>query len=351
MFDSTIPRPSAGRFVTSLPAALLALLAVASLPQPGRANTDAPCYDPSGTIAPGYYPCDSTAFITNCCASGWTCFSNSLCVVTTESNAFPNLTARAVARAMCTNPKWNNDICGDFCVTGAGNADGDMVACGDNHFCCLGDYNAGRCNCSLSTSGSSNSAAGDSFVVNNGKAQTIIGESASFTGTVSYRTSQPTRSPTSASTSASKTTSGTSTASNSGTSASGSGAAASGSGSPTPSPSNNKHVLALGLGIGLGVGIPLLAVLAFAAYWFRHQRNTGGIGGRRSLPTDLALDGTAFGEQMAMQGNEYRRGGGGGGVAGGGAGGGNSGIGGHHLDLNDLGEVPPPPPQVHRDVS
>lgn len=341
MFDTTISRP-AGRFATSV---FTLLFAASSLLQLAVANTNAPCYDPSGAIAPGYYPCDPTAYITNCCASGYTCFSNSLCVVTGESNAYPNLTTGAVARAMCTNPKWNNEICGDFCVTGSDNADGEMVACGDNHFCCLGDYNAGLCNCSLSTANE-----GDSFVVNDGKAQTIIGETASFTGTVSYLTSQPTPSPTTATTSGSSATpTGSSTT---GTSATGTSSTATGTGTGTgtasPTPKKSTHTLALGLGVGLGVGIPLLAIAGFLYYWFGPRRNnTGGGGGsRRTLPTDLALDGTAFGEQMAMQGNAYRRGDAAASVSLLGY----NGLPGHRLDLNDLGEVPPPPPQVRHDV-
>ncbi|CAK7200023.1 hypothetical protein SEUCBS139899_002711 [Sporothrix eucalyptigena] len=342
MLDATIPSRSAGR--RSTPSLLaVAFLAVSALPQLALANANAPCYDPSGAVAPGYYPCDPTAYITNCCADGWTCFSNSLCVVTQESAAFPNLTTGAVERAMCTNPEWNNQICGDFCVTGSDNADGAMVACGDDHFCCLGDYNAGLCNCSLSSANS-----GGSFVVNDGKAQTIVGETASFTGTVSYLTSQPTPSQT---TSGSPSSSGSSTSSATGTSSSGTGTKATGTGTATSTSNNNsKHTLALGLGVGLGVGIPLLAIAGFLYYWFGPRRNnqgSGGYGGRRSLPTDLALDGTAFGEQMAMQGNAYRRGETGAGVVGGGA---NGGLSNHRLDLNDLGEVPPPPPQVRSNV-
>jgi hypothetical protein len=87
---------------------------------PAACRPDAPCYDPAGVIAPGFFPCDATAFITNCCEQGWTCFSNSLCIVTTNSNAFPNLTKGEVVRGMCTNPLWNSQICGDRCLSKSG---------------------------------------------------------------------------------------------------------------------------------------------------------------------------------------------------------------------------------------
>ncbi|CAK7226167.1 hypothetical protein SBRCBS47491_006139 [Sporothrix bragantina] len=340
--DATIPSQRSMRRL-GISSLIVHLLVTASLPYLAAANANAPCYDPSGAVAPGYYPCDPTAYITNCCAEGWTCFSNSLCVVTQDSAAFPNLTTGAVERAMCTNPQWNNQICGDFCVTGDANTDGAMVACGDDHFCCLGDYNAGLCNCSLSSTNS-----GGSFVVNDGKAQTIVGETASFTGTVSYLTSQPTPSPTS--TKSASTTSSVA-ASSSVASSSGSSASASGSSSPSPTPKKSTNTLALGLGVGLGVGIPLLAIAGFLYYWFGPRRSTragggsGGRGGRISLPTDLALDGTAFGEQMAMQGNAYRRG-----ETGVGSGAVDNGLGGQRLHINDIGEVPPPPPQTRSNL-
>ena len=281
------------------------LVALYTLPQRVVANASAPCYDPAGSVVPGYYPCDPTAYITNCCASGWTCFSNSLCVVTTASESYPNLTMGAVERAMCTNPMWNNDICGDFCITGSGNSAGEMVACGDNHFCCLGDYNAGLCNCTTAADGSSD---GDSFVVNDGRAQTIIDETTTFTGTVSYLTSQPTPSPTTP-----PTTPGT--AAHGGISSTGSGdshtATPTNTATPAPEPKKKTSTLAIGLGVGLGAGAIALAGAGYFAYraW---QRRHGGFGrgsfGRQSLPTDLALDGTDFGEQMAMNPNAYHRG-------------------------------------------
>jgi hypothetical protein len=79
---------------------------------------DAPCYNPAGQLAIGYYPCDPTAYITNCCPQGYTCYSNSLCVVTNGSPSFPNLTVGTAVRGACTNPKWANAICGDYCLLG-----------------------------------------------------------------------------------------------------------------------------------------------------------------------------------------------------------------------------------------
>lgn len=94
----------------------LALIAYSLLTATVISDANAPCYDPSGEVTPGYYPCDPTAYITTCCPQGWTCFSSSLCIVTTHSNAFPNLTLGEVVRGTCTNPLWNDNVCGDYCL-------------------------------------------------------------------------------------------------------------------------------------------------------------------------------------------------------------------------------------------
>lgn len=65
----------------------------------------------------------------------------------------------------------------NFSTEGA-NADGDLVACGNDRFCCAGDYDDGSCDCS---------GDGDSFYVEPGLGQTIIGVSwTTFTGSPSY---------------------------------------------------------------------------------------------------------------------------------------------------------------------
>src|SRR5579871_1570222 len=86
--------------------------------RPVRADSDAPCYWPTVQIerAYGYYPCDPTAYITTCCPEGWTCYSNSLCVVTDSATANSTYPIGSSMRGTCTNPVWNNAVCGDFCL-------------------------------------------------------------------------------------------------------------------------------------------------------------------------------------------------------------------------------------------
>ncbi|KAF2478284.1 uncharacterized protein BDR25DRAFT_251022 [Lindgomyces ingoldianus] len=124
------------------------------------ADTDAPCYSPNGARATGYFACDPTAYITSCCPQGWTCYSNSMCVVTDPSTANSSHPIGTSMRGTCTNPVWNNAICGDYCLKGS-DVDGSLKACGDNKFCCAHDQS---CDC---TNGA--------FSINPGIVQTIIG--------------------------------------------------------------------------------------------------------------------------------------------------------------------------------
>lgn len=105
----------ASRIHQRLTAALIVLTGYLS--ETIHAETNAPCYYPGGEAALGFYPCEAFgAPISSCCPAGWTCFSNALCVATTVSNSFPNLTLGAVQRGACTNPDWNNNICGGACL-------------------------------------------------------------------------------------------------------------------------------------------------------------------------------------------------------------------------------------------
>lgn len=110
MIPSRIPQ-SAGAFILLIASYLSTSTTVV------RAAENAPCYYPGGQPALGFYPCQAfDAPVSSCCPAGWTCFSNRLCVATTNSNSYPNLTLGAVQRGACTNPKWDNEFCGGACL-------------------------------------------------------------------------------------------------------------------------------------------------------------------------------------------------------------------------------------------
>ena len=78
------------------------------------------CYFPGTTasedIASQQYPCDPYAYTTLCCPLGWTCFSNHLCVVTDEAAVGGDYSVGTALRGACTNPLWNDSVCGNFCL-------------------------------------------------------------------------------------------------------------------------------------------------------------------------------------------------------------------------------------------
>ncbi|KAH7630214.1 hypothetical protein B0T09DRAFT_341247 [Sordaria sp. MPI-SDFR-AT-0083] len=251
-----------------------------------RADPNAPCYFPGGEFAPGYFACQAfNAPVSSCCPAGWTCFSNALCIATTESNSFPNLTLGAVQRGACTNPQWNNNICGSACLENE-NRKGKLAACGNDRFCCAADFNEGKCDCSTK-----DERAGP-FIISAGLAQTIIqvsdttfsgspslsiastratGTKASTTGSITQTTGGPSTSDSLPS--SPKPTSGQ-TASSAPTTAPAAPPVASSKGDDDNDSSGSSS--SNGLKIGLGVGIPLavLAVAGALAYflWWRPRQ-------------------------------------------------------------------------------
>ncbi len=78
---------------------------------------EAQCYYPGGAWAGNQFPCDKYAYATLCCPTGWTCFSNNLCIATDPSVISSDLPLGTAIRGTCTNPQWNDTACGDFCLS------------------------------------------------------------------------------------------------------------------------------------------------------------------------------------------------------------------------------------------
>ena len=84
---------------------------------PLTAPTSGYCYYPGAnpSSAQNDRPCDPDAETSMCCPTGWTCMSNKICQVTDGSLA--QAAVGSIRRATCTDPRWNQDICGDFCLS------------------------------------------------------------------------------------------------------------------------------------------------------------------------------------------------------------------------------------------
>lgn len=74
------------------------------------------CYFPGGNWAQFQSPCDPHAFTSQCCPQGYACFSNHLCVLTDNSNDNSGSAVGSAIRGTCTNPSWDKDACGTFCL-------------------------------------------------------------------------------------------------------------------------------------------------------------------------------------------------------------------------------------------
>ncbi|KAK3401942.1 hypothetical protein B0T20DRAFT_126908 [Sordaria brevicollis] len=264
-------------------AILFYLAVVLEVPRQVQADPNAPCYFPGGEFAPGYFACQAfNAPVSSCCPAGWTCFSNALCIATTESNSFPNLTLGAVQRGACTNPQWNNNICGSACLDEE-NRKGELAACGNDRFCCASDFNSGKCDCSSETDGP--------FTISAGLPQTIIQVTdTTFTGrspSLSIASTRPGTVTTTKASATGTTTTGASTQTTDSPSSSTSPGSSSprsttsapsltpaappvGSSSSSKEEDDDSGGLGTGAKIGLGVGIPLavLAVAGALAYFF-----------------------------------------------------------------------------------
>ncbi|KAK0709427.1 hypothetical protein B0T26DRAFT_721482 [Lasiosphaeria miniovina] len=295
-----------------------ALVFAASFSTLAGAVENAPCYYPGGEPALGFFPCQAfNAPVSSCCPAGWTCFSNALCIATTDSNSFPNLTLGAVQRGACTNPAWNNNICGSACLDDD-NKEGQLAACSSQSFCCENDFNAGKCNCSNN---------GGAFTISAGVPQTIIQVSdTTFTGTpsISIATNPPKTSTTSrrsTSTSATSTATPTTTPSTSASTAhsssttSTSSGAATGTSSPSTSgddggDGNGRRNLIIGLVVGLVGGVLLLGALGYFLYrkfWGRPQPGVNVVAGDFNSTSMQLAESDVNGPNF---GGHYRAGGG-----------------------------------------
>ncbi|KAK3316122.1 hypothetical protein B0H66DRAFT_479806 [Apodospora peruviana] len=276
------PPTSTARLLATFILSAVAVLAV----------ENAPCYFPGGEPALGFYPCQAfDAPISSCCPAGWTCFSNALCIATTVSNSFPNLTLGAVQRGACTNPEWNNNICGGACLDPDKYADGKLAACGDDRFCCETDFNSGKCGCD-------SQERDNALTITAGLAQTIIQVSdTTFVGapSLSIASTRPTDIPTTT-TEGAGSSSTTDASSSSSPTATGTGTTTSGDGTTTTPPSpttstgsststppggddtsggdggDNKN-RTIGLAVGITVGVVAIAgvVLAYLFWWRPRQ--------------------------------------------------------------------------------
>ncbi|KAF8864376.1 hypothetical protein BDZ45DRAFT_737382 [Acephala macrosclerotiorum] len=224
------------------------------------------CYFPGGAWDNSSRPCDPHAITTLCCPIGWTCFSNYACVVTDSSIVGSSFPLRTTIRGSCTNPLWNNDFCGSFClddpISPPSANNGSLEDCGNGNWCCAPAAADGSCNCS---------SGNGTFSIPQGKAQTIIGVSGLQSTSTGFVTSTSASGTTKTTSTGGLTTSNTSASKT--TSASGISRTSFTQPTATPSASGNGTVVhtpvaqTTGFKVGISVGaVAVAAVLGFVAF-------------------------------------------------------------------------------------
>lgn len=101
---------------------LMYLLSLAVIVGRATVNALGECYFPGvpPAYAAGYLPCDKYAVTSVCCMAGWTCFDNKLCIATDPgivNGSDDGVELGTVMRGTCTNPEWDGEACGDFCLS------------------------------------------------------------------------------------------------------------------------------------------------------------------------------------------------------------------------------------------
>lgn len=76
--------------------------------------SQAPCYSPNGSILPDEVPCYTSAEVSVCCGRGWTCLSNSVCMLIQNSD-FPDARVGSTYHSSCTDASWKSPKCPNFC--------------------------------------------------------------------------------------------------------------------------------------------------------------------------------------------------------------------------------------------
>lgn len=77
------------------------------------------CYYPDGTTAYDELPCHPSAEVSVCCARGWTCLSNSVCILLQDSQLLEEFSYSwigATIQSTCTDKSWVSSECSQYCT-------------------------------------------------------------------------------------------------------------------------------------------------------------------------------------------------------------------------------------------
>jgi hypothetical protein len=241
------------------------LLAVLTTGYILSALADVPlCFYPDGSQAQSDYACNLTAEHSFCCAIGYNCLDNKICVAEGYSDW---------NRGSCTDKTWNSPDCPRFCMDFSSSGGSWLVNCGEKDVCCydtLAEFPNDCCSANLTGQNPVSMLPGEptpfTLITSGASTQTrSLSSSSSSSSTATSTTSSNT---------ASTTTSSTGTTSTSITPSS-TPSPIDSSPSPTSAASSSNNTLTTGAYVGIAIGIAAAIGLlgAFIFLFRRRQRS------------------------------------------------------------------------------
>jgi hypothetical protein len=221
------------------------------------------CYYPDGGTAKGDYACNLTAEHSFCCAVGYNCLDNKICVAVGNSDW---------NRGSCTDKTWNSPECPQFCKNFSSSGGSWLVNCAEDAGVCCYDTLAASpedcCSANLTGQNPVSKLPGEPTPF------TLITSGAS-TQTRVLSSSSSTSSSTSATSATSTSTTSTSTTSTNATPSSTSSPADIPSAKPTAAASTSSSNLPTGAYVGIAIGIAAaIGLLGAAVFLFRKRQRS-----------------------------------------------------------------------------
>jgi hypothetical protein len=222
------------------------------------------CFYPDGSTAQSDFACNLTAEHSFCCAVGYNCLENKICVAVGESDW---------NRGSCTDKSWNSPECPRFCMDFRQNGGSFIVNCAEDAGVCCYDTlvfpeenRVDCCSANLTEQNPVTMLPGEptpfTLITSGASTQTRILSSSSSSSTSA--TSTTSSSTTSTSTTPTSTTPSSTSSPTDGPSA-----------TPTPAASSSSSSLTTGAYVGIAIGIAAaVGILGAAILLFRKRRRS-----------------------------------------------------------------------------
>jgi hypothetical protein len=222
------------------------------------------CYYPDGGTAKGDYACNLTAEHSFCCAVGYNCLDNKICVAVGNSDW---------NRGSCTDKTWNSPECPQFCKKFSSSGGSWVVNCAEDAGVCCYDTLAASpddcCSANLTDQNPVSKLPGEptpfTLITSGASTQTRILSSSSSSSSSSITTTSATSATSSSITSTSSSTSTTTSTSST----------SSPSATPTAAASSSESTLTTGAYVGIAIGIAAaIGILGAAIFLFRRRQRS-----------------------------------------------------------------------------